>query len=294
LDADPSAASDPECADLDAGAFHVVLANQLGLLKQGFVVDRDRSIQVWNQPVNSFETQVGAIDVPRANATSGAKNSVVISTDMTYSKETYPQWQAHAAYQVTESYNYYLDLDSNGNIIGGSMVSFDRTDFAWSQTASPFFGYFSKLSDVYTASTNDASHPMVANMMTVSEDHLLARTHTDDHTESGTISLHNYANGAHQSWSIGKADGCEAQHDNFVTEIRFTDFDTERHHDQLSVYEGAKGHGPMVSVLHGMIPMDKVVKVQGPCALLVFKSDHQNNDFGGFDAEWKVVPSSEF
>jgi hypothetical protein len=294
LDADPTAANNPECLDLDAGAFHVVIANQLGVLSQGFVVDRDRSIQVWNQPVNSFETQVGQVDAPRANATDGAANSVVVSTDMTYSKETYPQWQPHDPYQVTESYQYYLDLDSNGNIIGGDMISFDRTDFAWAQTASPFFGYFSKLGDVYTAATNDSNHPLVFNMMTVSSDHLLAATHTNDHTESGTISLHNYANGAHRSWSIGKAENCEEQHDNFVTEIRFNNFNTERYRDQLSVYEGAKGHGPMVSVLHGMIPMDKVVKVQGPCALLVFKSDHQNNDFGGFDAEWKVVPSSEF
>jgi hypothetical protein len=295
LDADPSAANNPECVDLDAGAFHIVIANQLGLLQQGFVVDRDRGIQVWNQPVNSFETQLGTVDVPRANATAGAANSVVASTSMTYSKETQPQWQAHDPYQVTESYNYYLDLDSNGNIIGGSMMSVDRTDFAWSQSASPFFGYFTKLSDVYTASTNDANHPMVANMLTVSEDHLLARTHIDDHSESGTISLHNYANGAHRSWSIGKADdSCESQHNNFVTEIRFSLFDTERYHDQLSIYEGAKGHGPMVSVLHGTIPGTKLVKVQGPCALLVFKADHQNNHFGGFNAEWKIIPSSKF
>jgi hypothetical protein len=289
LDAQPEAANNAECLDLDAGAYHVIIANQLGLLKQGFVVDRERGIQVWNQPVNSFKTQVGEIGVPRENATSGTANSVVVSTDMTYSKETAPKWTAHDAYEVTETYQYSLDLDSDGNIIGGEMTSFDRVDFAWAEASSPFFGYFAKLKDVYVNSTSDSNHTSVLNMLTVSEDRLLARTHVNSQSDSGVISFHDYPNMAHRSWSIGNTENCEADQ---VTVINFSKFDSERHHDQLSIYEGAKGTGALVSVLHGSIPEEKVVKVQGGCALLVFKSDNQNNDFGGFEAAWKVVPAN--
>jgi len=134
---------------------------------------------------------------------------------------------------------------------------------------------------------------MVLNALTVSGDHLIAATHVgSDNAESGHIALSNYANKAHRSWSVGNAENCEAEYDNFVTEITFSKFETERHHDQLSVYEGPKGFGPLVSVLHGSYPAGKTIKVQGPCAHLVFISDHQANDFAGFEADWQVLPVS--
>jgi hypothetical protein len=291
LDADPTAANNPECLDLDAGAYHVIIANQLGLMKQGFVVDRFRGYQVWNQPVNSFKSTVGKVDPPRTNATHGTKHSVMVETDMTYSSETQSQWAAHEPYQTTESYKYFLDLDSHGNIIGGEMKTYDRVDFAWIENSSPFYGYWASLKDVYTNSTNDTTHPSVVNMFTLSEDHMHAPTHVNSDSDFGTINFGDFANLEHRSWAIGNLENCEANFDNFVTVINFASFETERYRDQLSIFEGPHGQGALVSVLHGSIPADKEVTVKGPCAFLVFKADNQNHQ-GGFEAAWKVVSAA--
>lgn len=43
------------CRYTNPGTYHVLLANFLGLRKQGFVEDRTQSAEVWNQPIRSFE-----------------------------------------------------------------------------------------------------------------------------------------------------------------------------------------------------------------------------------------------
>lgn len=43
-----------ECRDMNAGAWHVLVANKLGLQKSSFVYDRTYDLEVWNQPVRGF------------------------------------------------------------------------------------------------------------------------------------------------------------------------------------------------------------------------------------------------
>jgi len=43
-----------ECRDLNAGSFHVAMANLLGIQKRGFVEDRTFNYEVWNQPVKGY------------------------------------------------------------------------------------------------------------------------------------------------------------------------------------------------------------------------------------------------
>lgn len=70
----PEKANTSACADINAGSFHVIVANMLGTAKlvgyermnfalayfttQGFVGDRDRGVEVWNQPIYSFQTRL--------------------------------------------------------------------------------------------------------------------------------------------------------------------------------------------------------------------------------------------
>ncbi len=42
------------CRDLNAGSFHVVMANLIGIQKRGFVEDRTFDYEVWNQPVKGY------------------------------------------------------------------------------------------------------------------------------------------------------------------------------------------------------------------------------------------------
>ena len=53
--ADGPVADKPACKDTNAGSFHVVVANLLGLQSRSFVEDRTYDDQVWNQPVRSYK-----------------------------------------------------------------------------------------------------------------------------------------------------------------------------------------------------------------------------------------------
>ena len=154
LERDPAAGESSSCRDTNAGAFHVVLTNMLGLKKKGFVIDRTRSSQVWNQPVWKYESRVEETTSPSPGAALGTVQEVVVSSAVTYTVEIQPQWNALGAKapSATAQYRYRLELDGNGKIIGGEWLTSDRPDFMWMQEAPEFEGYFASLKEIYQAS----------------------------------------------------------------------------------------------------------------------------------------------
>ena len=48
----------PQCQDTNPGAFHVALANYVGIRKQPFGIDATASYEKWNHPVYEYATQV--------------------------------------------------------------------------------------------------------------------------------------------------------------------------------------------------------------------------------------------
>lgn len=159
----PEAANDPACRDTNAGAFHVVVANQLGLLGKGFVADVTRDAQVWNQPVHGFTSTVIGEQAPSTGAAAGTVKEVMIRTKMRYTVEIYPTWDAvngttrHA--DDTAVYEYRLELDANGRVIGGEWTSDARPDFLWTEMKPEFTGYFKDLQGLYELSRTAASLP---------------------------------------------------------------------------------------------------------------------------------------
>src|SRR5690606_30831614 len=50
---------EPNCHDhLNAGAFHIVLTNKVGLQGSSFIADVERSRAVWNHAVNEYKTTI--------------------------------------------------------------------------------------------------------------------------------------------------------------------------------------------------------------------------------------------
>jgi len=275
LEENPSYSNSSACADINAGTYHVILVNQIGASKQGFVVDRDRSIQVWNQPVFQYSSQVLGTRSPSTGSMSGTVRELEISTSMTYSKETRPAWDAHPPYPVTEKYDYWVELDARGNIIGGSHNTWDRPDFQWYSNKGPFYGYFSGLETVYQASINNSVKRSI-DFPTLKP----AKLHVDSTAPTGTIGLSSYGEHHRQSWTIAPKNATSIL-------IQFKSFNTERHRDKLKIFEGLRGEGALVAVLHGegeVIP-DSVV-VNSSTAYLLFVSDNQNMS-GGFQATYK-------
>jgi hypothetical protein len=156
LSTNPGAAMNPECRDTNAGSFHVVLTNELGRYKRGFVADVTRDLEVWNQPVHGFSSQFLGTFAPSAGAAFGTVQEVRVRTAMKYTVETQAIWNAtngtsqHA--DQTKVYQYRLELNAAGQIIGGAWETEDRPDFLWGQSPAAFSGRFQALGQLYSAS----------------------------------------------------------------------------------------------------------------------------------------------
>lgn len=150
--APPSArdANRPECSDVNAGAFHVILGNMIGIHSQGFVADVDRFNDVWNQPVREYQSEiVGSVAVTAQEAKAGVHSKLHVKTKMIYAEELVLWseeeeaagtigWVSKEPVSGTihdmsrfKNYEYVIELDINGNITGGEWISETRPDMIW-------------------------------------------------------------------------------------------------------------------------------------------------------------------
>src|SRR5690606_24670082 len=78
-------ATDPNChEDLNAGAFHMVLSNKIGIEGVGVLADLQRYEQVWNNPLMAYTSQVVQELAPGARAARGTTKVLRIKTEVTY------------------------------------------------------------------------------------------------------------------------------------------------------------------------------------------------------------------
>jgi len=157
------------CKDTNAGAFHIALANQIGLKNESFIIDKTRDLEVWNQAVFRYDTEVVSMRGPSRGADPRTVKEVVVKTELYYIDE---ENHAHEDKKVdfyeneldedgekgvmygynVEDYEYALELDAKNNIVGGSWISYERPDFLWKQQKPKFTGYLKKLKRIYKKS----------------------------------------------------------------------------------------------------------------------------------------------
>ena len=121
--------------DMNAGAFHIVLGNRIGLDGKGFVADLQRYKEVWNHPVSAYRSVVLRESSPTGSSAPGTVKRVEMKTVITYVDENGNDWRPviGTKKQSFEQmiYQYYIDLDQEGIIIGGEWISKIRPDFLW-------------------------------------------------------------------------------------------------------------------------------------------------------------------
>ncbi|MBC7397226.1 MAG: hypothetical protein H7333_07260 [Bdellovibrionales bacterium] len=124
------------CADMNPGALHVILANQIGVKQTGFVVERQPNSEMWNQPTYAYEFALigsAASDIP-------GMRGVQVHATLYYSEDLdESHWEP-----VTGTTNfhfskitmdYVLDLNADGKIVGGSwQAGSDHPDYFWMPT----------------------------------------------------------------------------------------------------------------------------------------------------------------
>ncbi len=140
---------DSACRDMNAGAWHVLVTNKLGLQQQSFVYDRTYDLEVWNQPVRGFaitNLEGGKLrSIAKADARAkvspaynpDADELYYVEMDFDYITEAPADRTSNVPdvdlFTVTERFAYVLEVKA-GKIVGGEWAGSSRTlhpDFAW-------------------------------------------------------------------------------------------------------------------------------------------------------------------
>lgn len=140
--------------DMNAGSFHIVLSNKLGVDGKSFIADIDRGREVWNHLAYKFSSTIRAQNLPPLSTSApGTVQLVQVRSVVSYvwilPRNTWDPVLPDRQVLRTRTYDYYLDLDAAGNIIGGEWISTTRPDFLWlERKVTSFGGLFRKLPDL--------------------------------------------------------------------------------------------------------------------------------------------------
>lgn len=164
------AVSASNCRDTNAGSFHLVLTNQIGRLREPFVVDITRDQEVWNHPIVAYESRVVGEEAPNAQVAAGTQKMLKIKTAMFYVRTISPNITGKTAYAYDfTTYTYFVELNSKGEIIGGQWIdkenptlnaalassqSKDRPDFMWKRPLPAFTANFGALKGLYESASS--------------------------------------------------------------------------------------------------------------------------------------------
>ena len=143
--------------DMNAGAFHLVLTNKLGRDGKSFIADIDRNYQVWNHLAYSYRSTVRNTNLPPLSTSApGTVRMARVRTVVNYvfllTRNTWEPVLGTSRQRLSSrTYEYYLDLDRDGRIIGGEWITAQRPDFLWlERKVSRFGGLFSRLGELLT------------------------------------------------------------------------------------------------------------------------------------------------
>lgn len=263
---DPENGESPECWDVNPGTFHIMMTNMIGLASTAFVSDVERSMEVWNQPITKYLYTLGNTSEPTNTSAPGTVKEQPVSFTMYYVKETYPSTTGHKPLVLNKKYNYILDLDADGKILGGSYDEnqWERFDFIWAQEEPAFFGYFEPLDKIYKASTGASVRSRL-----ISRRRISLADYNATMVTTGGISLSSYDAKTRRSWLV-PADGSSS------VRLQFKSFKTRRFTDFVRVFEVENGHvGAPIAVLHGSFVPNDIVLRPGVSALVTFSVDQK-------------------
>ena len=145
---------DKDCHDdLNAGAFHIVLSNRLGIDGIGFIADIQRYKEVWNHPFIKYSSSIVSTSGPLRSSSPGTMKIYRLKTSITYLDDNGEDWQVvrGTPKQMTKLayYEYTVEVDKFDNIIGGEWISVARPDFLWLKSKPiSFEGNLSRLGEI--------------------------------------------------------------------------------------------------------------------------------------------------
>lgn len=139
--------------DLNAGAFHIIMTNKVGLQGQGFIMDVERFEEVWNQPVVAYRSQFLGEFRPSYGSARTTAREFRIQAEVWYVNETGNFWATvHGTKNqklASKVFQYRLELNHRDEIVGGVWESEERPDFIWHMDKKQRFeGHFVRLPEL--------------------------------------------------------------------------------------------------------------------------------------------------
>jgi hypothetical protein len=152
------------CIGLNPGALHMLLVNRIGVDQNHFVLDMDPGSEVWNYPVFAYEynyfqpltgktvTSISEATVNlmhlkedhplRKHRSDRARSIVGIKMKVKYPEMSNPKTLDYDEPSLddikTKTFEYDLELDYQGKIVGGEYYTNEKPDFAWAPKKSEF------------------------------------------------------------------------------------------------------------------------------------------------------------
>jgi len=231
------------------------------------------------------------------NSHPSTAKSISVVTTITYGKETPPQWTSHPTYPISETYQYTVDVDAKGQIVGGSFISWDRPDFQWKvQLSGVFSGFYSALQQIYQASINSSTSSYYGDTFRLrnieNAPHVQVsklKNHKQLIGMIGNFSVEAYEGSYSESWSISAPINVKQSTSSKIL-IRFSHFDTEKSYDKLKIYEGANAEGPLIAVLSGNYENYDVIVPSTNCFVVFHATrDAEEGEYKGFSANFALI-----
>jgi len=156
------------CWDVNPASYHEVLYEQLVVKKQGLVMDRTRTGQVWNQPIFAARFKISPLkkitevfDIAAPYRASGTEYLAEVEATVDWVGEpgeplmSYPA-NFESKYIKSSNYTYTLEFDKDRRLIGGEWGSLS---YIPQNSMAPDFIYTFKVGteplDILTGSLND-------------------------------------------------------------------------------------------------------------------------------------------
>ena len=157
------------CQDMNPGSVHLALTNMIGLRQKGFVMDKTRTGEVWNQAVWSYDSIVekthdvkswkkiissmGQTVTPiesDLHKTLDPEKILTVRTIVGWIDEHKPNWSGKDVKGKSTkytTYRYYLYINRYGDIVGGMWhpKNKQRPDFFWRSSNQGYTEYMKHL-----------------------------------------------------------------------------------------------------------------------------------------------------
>ncbi len=142
------------CQDINPGAYHVILANEVGIRSNSFPAEIDPGKEAWNQPVRGIEFEIlgsAAVSNPEFAASAVRIHSKLHYVDELDQSLWDPVTGTAAQKEGIQESDYVLELDGSGAIVGGYWLSkYSHPDVFWRATKGiEFDGDFARLKELY-------------------------------------------------------------------------------------------------------------------------------------------------